>query len=83
MEDKPWVIFLFVRLGDKRPCAHIGGEGLVWITFLKSIRGKGEWLFLDLGTKILSTDQLKQKILSEVSQTEKDKYHMISLICGI
>ena len=21
--------------------------------------------------------------LSEVSQTEKDKYHMISLICGI
>ena len=22
-------------------------------------------------------------ILSEVSQTEKEKYHMISLICGI
>ena len=22
-------------------------------------------------------------ILSEVSQTEKDKYHMISVICGI
>ena len=22
-------------------------------------------------------------MLSEVSQTEKDKYHMISLICGI
>ena len=22
-------------------------------------------------------------ILSEVSQTEKDKYHMLSLICGI
>ena len=22
-------------------------------------------------------------ILSEVSQTEKDKYHMISLICGV
>ena len=22
-------------------------------------------------------------LLSEVSQTEKDKYHMISLICGI
>ena len=22
-------------------------------------------------------------ILSEISQTEKDKYHMISLICGI
>ena len=26
---------------------------------------------------------LKIIILSEVSQTEKDKYHMISLICGI
>ena len=27
--------------------------------------------------------QLEIIILSEVSQTEKDKYHMISLICGI
>ena len=27
--------------------------------------------------------QLKMIILSEVSQKEKDKYHMISLICGI
>ena len=26
---------------------------------------------------------LEVSILSEVSQTEKDKYHMISLICGI
>ena len=26
---------------------------------------------------------LEMTILSEVSQTEKDKYHMISLICGI
>ena len=26
---------------------------------------------------------LEITILSEVSQTEKDKYHMISLICGI
>ena len=26
---------------------------------------------------------LKIIILSEVSQTEKDKYHMTSLICGI
>ena len=26
---------------------------------------------------------LKTVILSEVSQTEKDKYHMILLICGI
>ena len=27
--------------------------------------------------------QLEILILSEVSQTEKDKYHMISLMCGI
>ena len=27
--------------------------------------------------------QLEISILSEVSQKEKDKYHMISLICGI
>ena len=26
---------------------------------------------------------LENVILSEVSQTEKDKYHMISLICGL
>ena len=26
---------------------------------------------------------LETVILSEVSQTEKDKYHMLSLICGI
>ena len=26
---------------------------------------------------------LEMIILSEVSQTEKDKYHMISLLCGI
>ena len=27
--------------------------------------------------------ELEIAILSEVSQKEKDKYHMISLICGI
>ena len=26
---------------------------------------------------------LENIILSEISQSEKDKYHMISLICGI
>ena len=26
---------------------------------------------------------LEMNILSEVSQKEKDKYHMISLICGV
>ena len=27
--------------------------------------------------------QLEMIILSEVSQKEKDKYHMLSLICGL
>jgi len=27
--------------------------------------------------------ELENLILSEVSQKEKDKYHMISLMCGI
>ena len=27
--------------------------------------------------------QLEMIILSEVSQKEKDKYHMISLVCGL
>ena len=31
----------------------------------------------------LTNQQPEMIILSEVSQTEKDKYHMISLICGI
>ena len=26
---------------------------------------------------------LEMIVLSEVSQTEKDKYHMLSLVCGI
>ena len=39
-------------------------------------------------TRILFSHQNKMKnleiiILSGVNQTEKDKYHMISLICGI
>ena len=33
--------------------------------------------------KNTSDVQLEMIILSEVSQTEKDKHHMISLICGI
>ena len=33
--------------------------------------------------KIGSNLQLEIIVLSEVSQKEKDKYHMISLICGI
>ena len=28
-------------------------------------------------------DELKDYLLSETSQKEKDKYHMIPLICGI
>ena len=39
---------------------------------------KQEW-----NTAIYSNIDPKIIILSEISQTEKDEYHMISLICGI
>ena len=32
---------------------------------------------------MLFRSDLENIMLSEISQTEKDKYHMISLICGI
>ena len=40
---------------------------------------KKEWFMLFAATWM----DLEIVILSEVSQTEKDKYHMISLICRI
>ena len=70
MEDKPWAIFLFVILDDKQPCTCTGGEGLVWITSLKSEAKEGGFSW----TRASRLYQLNQKILSEVSQTGKDKY---------
>ena len=35
-----------------------------------------------MGNFAASGMDLEMNILTEVSQTEKDKYHMISLICG-
>ena len=32
---------------------------------------------------IATWEELETLILSEISQKEKDKYHMISLICGM
>ena len=37
----------------------------------------------DLNLQILLEMDLEIVIMNEVSQTEKDKHHMISLICGI
>ena len=37
----------------------------------------------ETGSFVESWMDLEIIILKEVSQTEKDKYHMISLICGI
>ena len=36
-----------------------------------------------MSIKIVFWMELEIIILSKVSQTEKDKYHMISLVCGI
>ena len=43
-----------------------------------SHKKKGNLAFVTTGTELESI-----MMLSEVSQTEKDKYHMISLMCGI
>ena len=37
----------------------------------------------EIGSFVETWMDLEMKILSEVSQAEKDKYYMISLICGI
>lgn len=37
----------------------------------------------DIMSFVATCMQLEIIILSEVSQKEKDKYHMISVICGI
>ena len=37
----------------------------------------------EIMTFVATWMDLETVILSEVSQTEKDKYHMISLMCGI
>ena len=44
------------------------------------------WIFLihKKSNSVIGTTQMDLEIviLSEVSQTEKDKYHMLSLLCG-
>ena len=49
-----------------------------WLGYLKAIPLKKEQ-----NNATCSNMDLEIVILSEISQTEKDKYHMISLICGI
>ena len=57
---------------DKEDVVHICDE------ILLSHRKKNEMM-----PSVATWLDLENIILSEVSQTEKDKYHMISLICGL
>ena len=57
-------------LEDKQPCTCTGGEGLAWITSLKSEAKEGAFSW----TRVPKLYQLKQKILNEISHTGKDKY---------
>ena len=56
---------------DKEDVVHIYNEILLSHKKDKIMPFAATWMDLEV------------VILSEVSQTEKDKYHMISLICGI
>ena len=56
---------------DKQDVVHIYNEILLSHKKNKIMPFAATWMDLEI------------LILSEVSQTEKDKYHMISLICGI
>ena len=59
------------RRMDKEDVVHIYNEILLSHKKDKIMPFAATWMDLEV------------VILSEVSQTEKDKYHMISLICGI
>ena len=58
----------------RTPCPHCQGSGFnPWSVKIPQAVGPKKSEYLDLETVTLS----------EVSQTEKGKYHTISLICGI
>ena len=58
-------------LVDEKPVAHLH-NGILLSSKKKEI--------LPFGTAWMNLESI---MLSEISQSEKDRYHMISLICGI
>ena len=69
-------------MGDEREeYIHEGGVGLQLDSGGWGLREKTtRW---NLRIKRVANDGLETSVLSEVRQKEKDKYHMMSLLCGI
>jgi hypothetical protein len=62
------------------------GYGLCQQKNRSSFKGDGTFTAIKKGEIILFTEkwmELETIILSEISQAQKDIYHMLSLICGI
>ena len=78
MDEEGW--FWVCYFTKKKP-GSLTSKGhdlyIQWNTILLSHKKNGIMLF------VATWMELEINILSEVSQKEKDKYHMISLICGI
>ena len=55
----------------------------LWYTYIYTVDDYSAIKKIEIIPFAATWVDLKIIILSEVSQTEKDKYHMISLICGI
>ena len=61
------------RIYNHKASPHTGVQRIVTIPVWSKPQAKG----------VFKSGPIEITILSEVNQTEKDKYHMISLICGI
>ena len=76
------VLFTIAKIWKQPKCPSVGE----WIKQLREIYTVEYYLAIKK-KKILPFAtiwmDLENIILSEISQLEKDKYHMISLICGI
>ena len=75
------VLFIIAKIRKQPKCPSVGK----WIKQLWDIYTMEYYSAIKKNTLPFVTAwmNLKNIMLSEISQSEKDKYHMISLICGI
>ena len=72
------VLFIIAKIWKQPKCPSVDE----WIKQLWDIYTMEFYLAIKK-KKITVWVDLENIMLSEISQSEKDKYHMISLICGI
>ena len=75
------VLFTIAKIWKQPKCPSVDE----WIKQLWNIYTMEYYLAIKKKTLLFATVlmDLENIMLSEISQSEKDKYHMISLICGI